>query len=243
MKKYLLLLAVGSMVCCAETEEAVSPTNQLIYEGNVPEVKKAIQAGADVNARSKGVPVLAYAIMGGSGEMVRALIEAGAKVNTTTKQDVVTDEYLLTQFSDAYPLPQEYMWLPEDPRSQEERKKEQGRVAKDKGRNASHIPLISYAVMLRRNFPTVFDELVKAGADVNARAVGVEWTPLMIAAYTGYTDGVKKLLDAGADKTLKNKQDGDRTALDYAKERGHEEIVALLQDQKPKKSFWSWFGW
>lgn len=248
MQKYLLLLAAGSMVFCSAVEKAASPTNALIsavQDSNLSAAQKAIQDGADVNARSstgesngKGIPVLGYAINGDSVEIVRALIKAGAKVNVTTEQAVIGDED---------PLIVDWVRWPEDTRSAEEIKKDKERIEKGKARNALNVPLISAAVIFG-GFPrkAIFNELIKARPDVNARALGVEWTPLMIAAFHGNTEAVKGLLAAGADKTLKNPQDGNRTAIDYAKERGHEDIVALLQDQKPEQSFWSrirsWFG-
>ena len=112
------------------------------------------------------------------------------------------------------------------------------------GRTVRNIPLLSSAIKSRAPI-VVIDELIAGGADVNLIDMQkVGWTPLMIAAYTGYTDAVKKLLAAGADKTLKHKKDGGRTAIDYAYEEGHKDIVLLLQDEKHRPSRWIWLrGW
>lgn len=52
------------------------------------------------------------------------------------------------------------------------------------------------------------------------------YTALMIAAANGFADAVDVLLAAGADKSLKT-PDG-KTAADFARERGHEALVARL---------------
>jgi ankyrin repeat protein len=52
------------------------------------------------------------------------------------------------------------------------------------------------------------------------------YTALMIAAGNGFTDAVDALLAAGADRARKT---GDgKTAADFARERGHEEIAKTL---------------
>ena len=48
----------------------------------------------------------------------------------------------------------------------------------------------------------------------------------------GNFEAIKELLKAGADKTLKNYRDGGRLATDYAREQGHMDIVALLEDNR-----------
>lgn len=54
------------------------------------------------------------------------------------------------------------------------------------------------------------------------------YSPLMIASGSGNIEAVKHLLNAGADKSTKNIE--GKTAVDIAKDRGHQEVVALLQD-------------
>jgi ankyrin repeat protein len=67
--------------------------------------------------------------------------------------------------------------------------------------------------------------LIERGADVNAvQTAG--YRPLHSAAVAGREDLVRMLLDAGADKAARC--DRGKTAADYARERGHAELAALL---------------
>ncbi|XP_017475832.1 PREDICTED: G patch domain and ankyrin repeat-containing protein 1 homolog [Rhagoletis zephyria] len=53
------------------------------------------------------------------------------------------------------------------------------------------------------------------------------WTALMMAACEGAKNAVRMLLQLGADKNIKEKC--GRTALDIAKQKGHEDIAVLLK--------------
>ena len=74
--------------------------------------------------------------------------------------------------------------------------------------------------------------LLERGADVNAQGRLEGFTPLMTAAAEGLADVVRILLDAGADRDIKD-VDGD-TALTFARQNGHAEVVELLE--KPPAS-------
>ena len=52
----------------------------------------------------------------------------------------------------------------------------------------------------------------------------------MIAAYNGRLANATRLLEGGADLTLRDK-DG-KTALDYARSQGKSEVVALLSEPR-----------
>ena len=67
--------------------------------------------------------------------------------------------------------------------------------------------------------------LIERGADVNSiQAAG--YRPLHQAAVAGRDDLVRILLDAGADKTARC--DRGKTPADYARERGHASLAAML---------------
>ncbi len=91
-----------------------------------------------------------------------------------------------------------------------------------------NLSLLSHAV--NSGSPTaIIKELIKYGAhlDGSPKIYG-DWSPLMIAAMKGNIEAVKVLLEAGADANAVNKMD-NKTALDYAKEMKHKEIVKLLE--------------
>jgi hypothetical protein len=68
--------------------------------------------------------------------------------------------------------------------------------------------------------------LIERGADVNAvQTAG--YRPLHQAAVAGREDLVRLLLDAGADK--KARCDRGKTPAEYARERGHAAVAALLE--------------
>jgi ankyrin repeat protein len=56
----------------------------------------------------------------------------------------------------------------------------------------------------------------------------------MIAAFSGHTGTVKILLDENADVSAQDKGDG-KTALRWAVDRGHTEIVNILKQAGAKK--------
>jgi ankyrin repeat protein len=71
--------------------------------------------------------------------------------------------------------------------------------------------------------------LLDAGADPNARQER-GFTPLHGAAQNGDRDAVEALLAKGADPAATN--DEGRSAADFATEKGHDEIAALLADAR-----------
>ena len=70
--------------------------------------------------------------------------------------------------------------------------------------------------------------LLTRGAEVNVQGTLEGFTALMTAAAEGQIEVVRHLLDHGADRGLKDK-DGD-TALSFARQKGHTEVVDLLEN-------------
>jgi uncharacterized protein len=92
----------------------------------------------------------------------------------------------------------------------------------------SHNPMRNqalHACIALGNSVEVARLLIEAGAKVNATAAG-GYTPLHIAASNGNREMVLVLLENGADPS--SRCDQDRTPADYARERGHAEVLALL---------------
>lgn len=95
--------------------------------------------------------------------------------------------------------------------------------------NTRNLSLLSHAI--RTKAPVeIIRLLLASGVSVDGTStVHSNWTALMVAAYTGYTDAVVVLLKAGADKHAVNGMDG-KTAHQYAREQKHQDIVRLLED-------------
>lgn len=74
----------------------------------------------------------------------------------------------------------------------------------------------------------------KAQVDLASTCGSLEWTPLISAAFAGQTPIVRLLLEAGADRTLKDSE--GKTALHRAIERNNKEVVDLLRNWKPNAS-------
>ena len=64
------------------------------------------------------------------------------------------------------------------------------------------------------NKPKIVLALINIGVNINAMDYS-DWTALHHASYSGYTNIVKILIEAGADRTIRN-MDGQQTALDVA---------------------------
>jgi uncharacterized protein len=70
------------------------------------------------------------------------------------------------------------------------------------------------------------EALLAAGAPVNAPHQG-GGTPLHTVAFTGNAEVARMLLERGADPLVRT--DDGKTAIDIARERGHEDVVRLLE--------------
>jgi hypothetical protein len=77
----------------------------------------------------------------------------------------------------------------------------------------------------RRLGGAAFAKLIEATGEADAAQKG-GYTSLMIAAGNGFAKAVAALLAAGADRNRKT--DDGKTAADFARERGHAELAALL---------------
>lgn len=77
--------------------------------------------------------------------------------------------------------------------------------------------------------PETVELLLEHGADPNVTDNVQEWSALMFAAAEGHVDVVRTLLAHGANPSLED-EDGE-TALDFARDSGHTQVVKLLEGQ------------
>lgn len=72
----------------------------------------------------------------------------------------------------------------------------------------------------------IVNRLLKAGASLNARTEGFQWTPAHIAAKRNELEIAEALLEAGAN--VDEKDCAGRTMLTFAAEKGHSQMVQML---------------
>ncbi len=204
------------------------PLNQLFYAGMMPlhyAVKRGqmaiihflIEKGADVNARAAqwAETPLMLAAQGGRVEVVRALIAAGADVNLSASHGTTALVYAAREKGTP--------WT---------------RIVKDLigagaevGRQSPN-GLTALIQAARTAGPEAIEELVAAGADVNA--VTGWGTPLARAVAEKRADNVVALLGAGADPNarvpadLRDKALAGKTPRELARELRQKQVLALL---------------
>lgn len=77
-------------------------------------------------------------------------------------------------------------------------------------------------------YAEIVRQLINKGADVNKKSRD-GYTALMWAAHNGHLETVRLLLDNGADDTLRHE---GKTALDYATERFHDDVIKCLANKE-----------
>ena len=76
-------------------------------------------------------------------------------------------------------------------------------------------------------------DLISKGANVNVKDRW-GWAPMSMAAYGGYPEIAKLLMEAGADLDYQD-VDGD-TPLDLATNKGHTPVVLLIQEEITRRT-------
>ena len=217
-------------VKAAETD-GTTPLHWAVLSGDAAMVEILLRAGAPVNARNRyGITPLALAAQNGHLDVMQRLIEAGGDVNA---RRVAGDSVLMTAArtgnADAVRL--------------------LVRHGADVNAHESTMGETALAWAAAENHAAVVAALADSGADVNGRSdvltfpefqwQGLSmvkarlprgaWTPLMHAARQGALDGVRALVDHGADPNL---QDPDgMTALVAAIINAHYDVASLLLDR------------
>ncbi len=192
--------------------------------GNVQEVDRLLDAGADVNVRdSRGETPLFSAALSGSKEIAESLIAHGADVNATDR-DGLTPLHLA-----AYQSRREIVKLLVGKSANVNAKTREGSTPLIKaiewfaGTERGHLALTSRAEIA--SMMDVVRLLIDNGADVNA-ADTYDDTPLILAVASGEKSLVELLLARGA--AVNSKGHEGVSALYTATIAGQNEIAELL---------------
>lgn len=191
---------------------------------DVGAVRSAISRGVSPNQRiaapgySAGAPLLALAARGGSVQVVRYLISAGADINARTPVNE-TPLMLAAYFREG------------EGGSAAERHDQAMRILVEAGaqleNHPHHYTPLAYAAYNNRQHALRY--LIERGARVDAdardRVIYVN-TPLMMAAIQGHRDIVRTLLRAGADPLVRVHLGS--TAREFANKYRHSHIEPLL---------------
>jgi hypothetical protein len=195
--------------------------------GQLDIVNLLIAAGANVNAVSEfGRTPLSLAAYEGHADIARALIAAGADVNQERPAPASgkTEIGVLSVPSRKGHLSIVLLLL--ESGADVDATDSQQKTALVSAAEGGNIDVVNL--------------LLAAGADVNhgaghRRTESSQWydgyTPLMAAASYGHADIVTRLLEAGAKV---HEMRGDRlTAMNAARNRGHDEVIAVLEANRP----------
>ena len=214
-------------------EKKASPPFHVLLEatthGNLAEVKKLLDDGADVNTKDKnGITALMLASSDGNTDIVELLLAQGADVNAKNTQgktalELTSDEgvkALIRQHGQ--PTTPSDLCYAARVGDLQLIKNYLARKVDINGRGNEGLTALIEASQEGRK--DAVDLLLSQGADVNAQT-DYGLTALIGASQNGRRD-VVLLLAKGAEVNIKNKY-GD-TALSVASNRGYRDIVELL---------------
>lgn len=216
------------------------------YGTKVKMVKFLLEHGADPNTRENrkgfkclvpdctdgvqisGKPVLESAISTGNERIVRLLLTHGADVGL--KKDVGMTPFALAADRDNVEMLQAFLDAGADPATDPEAVSRAAlqiepdplRLLLDAGGN----PDDGIHAAARKLRPRNVKVLLEYGADPNTKTLEGK-TPLMLSSHLDIT---RILLAAGADASIRD--NNGRTALDYAKRRGREDLITVLSGNK-----------
>eukprot|EP00966_Prymnesium_polylepis_P305324 7055583-Prymnesium_polylepis.1 len=95
---------------------------------------------------------------------------------------------------------------------------------------SGHAAWTSLHISASKNQTAVMKLVIDSGGSMEAGDVFGN-TPLMMAAYEGAVDAVKLLLENGANIQAR-RTDSGMTALDWARQYGRTQVVALLEEEQ-----------
>ena len=235
----------GLALAAAPPVLAESALHKAARAGNLAEVQKLLDSGADVNSSRQGkTPLHHAALINPNPEVVRVLLDAGARVDLEGHNGMTA-----LHFAVVNPTP-----MSTRAQSDAEADSESGETARrleviqlllDAGattyaKNEDGLTPLHLAVGHYWD-PEIVDTLLLAGAFVDARAEN-DATPLhFAAAFNGNPEVTRLLLDAGADADAQDT--GGLTPLHLASRfRGNATVAQLLLNAGADVNAKDWEG-
>jgi len=239
----------GTVVTTPDEEDFEAVAQQFPgkrFEGlgfnDIVELDESMQG--DLSIKGDSIPMISYAASRGKKKIVMSLLAAGADIQKTDEGGWQPIVYAI--YSDSKKLIQQLLDNGANPNADEAEhgsatilqiaayrgdadivkllcKRGANLEARDKRQGTTALSLACYADMLHKE--NVVRTLIKAGADVNTQD-NTNRTPLMWAVKCLAYDACDELLDANADRTLKDNE--GRSAMDYAKDVD-EDFIELLE--------------
>lgn len=210
LKEVKALLRREPTLAYAKSKGGFTPLHMASINGHAEVAEVLIDAGTDINARNlEGVTSISKAVQGNYPELVRLLIEKGADVNL--KDDSGTNPILIAEMEGYTNITA--LLLPVSDVN----------VSTAGGATPLHMAA-------SRGLGDI-QSLLDRGAMVNV-ADNRGWTPLHVAAAGGNMEAVRILLEAGADRTIKNKR--GETASDLARKKGRREVADAIDGFQAK---------
>lgn len=255
MKKILictLLLLLTSADLPAGEADSFNELAGSIYMRDLEKVRELIESGVDVNMRqeiSRSSPLMVACAREGTDEIIRFLLESGAKVRVkdrkgytpliwASENSLEAVNMLLARGADASAAAEDGMTpfirsifgiITGDVTTEVcDTLLAHGAEINSSltGGNTGGMTALLFAA--NKEMPGLVAYLISKGAEVNHRDDRGE-TALMRASMEGDLKTVKILLEAGADRSLESKE--GMTALSIAEEKGEKEVAEYLKSR------------
>jgi len=235
-RNVILLLALLSPISACLLQDLDSEITEASRNGDIEKVQMLLDQGADVNASTLN-SLLSMAAHRGYTDMVKVLLDAGAQGKVEALGLATWHPETVRVLLDAGTDVNGRAML--DMRALEiaamEGHTETAKLLIDAGADVDRRDEAGWTALMQAAWAgqtEVVKLLLDVGADPNLGENRFDDTALMKTVYGSHTEIVRLLLDAGADVNVKNNE--GRSALMEAEQKGHTDIVELLQTARSK---------